>query len=404
MNKILVAQSGGPTAAINATLSGILEGAFEDKNTTVLGSLNGIEGVLDENFKDMSHFNSSEALKLLRQTPSSYLGSCRKKLPPFEEDDSLYERIFEIFKKHGITAFFYIGGNDSMDTVHKLSLFAKQKGIDIKIAGVPKTIDNDLCLTDHTPGFGSAAKFVANSVKQLALDTGVYKMKSVVVLEIMGRNAGWLTASAALANSKDNTFCDIVALPETTFDTEKFLERVEKCANEKGTVMIALSEGIKDKSGAYVGEALSKRAAKDDLFNHAILGGVGKIIENLIGTELGIKTRSIELSTLQRCFSCLASLCDIEESVRCGKEAFKAAVGGKTGFMAGFNRISDNPYEVEICTFDAGRVANFEKKMPPEMISADGLFVTDKFITYASPLISGEPSVIYENGIIKFAK
>lgn len=404
MSNILAAQSGGPTAAINATLAGVLKGAFSDSGVKgVFGSLNGIEGVLNENFKDMSDFKSEKALNLLKQTPSSYLGSCRKKLPSPEEDEATYIKIFDVFKKHDITEFFYIGGNDSMDTVHKLSLFAKQKNIDMRIAGVPKTIDNDLCLTDHTPGFGSAAKFVANSIKQLALDTGVYKMKSVVILEIMGRNAGWLTAAAALANDSGNTYTDIVALPEAYFDTDKFLERVEKTANEKGTVMIALSEGIKDKNGAYVGEALSKRAAADDKFNHAVLGGVGRIAESLISSELGIKTRTIELSTLQRCFSCLASLTDIEESVLCGERAYCMAKEGKTGFMAGFKRLSDEPYKIDIEAFDAGEVANFEKKIPSEMISEDGFTVTDKFFTYASPLIKGELPVVYENGIIKFA-
>lgn len=405
MSNILVAQSGGPTAAINATLAGVLKGAFSDPETkNILGSLNGIEGVLSENFKDMSCFKSEEAFNILKQTPSSYLGSCRKKLPSIEEDEATYIKIFEVFKKYNISEFFYIGGNDSMDTVNKLSIFAKEKGLDVRIAGVPKTIDNDLCLTDHTPGFGSAAKFVANSIKQLALDTGVYKMKSVVILEIMGRNAGWLTAASALANDKENTYTDIIALPEVAFDTDKFLEKVEKTAAEKGTVMIALSEGIKDKNGAYVGKALSKRAAADDKFNHAVLGGVGRIAENLISTELGIKTRTIELSTLQRCFSCLASLTDIEESVLCGEKAYQMAKQGKTGFMAGFLRTSDNPYKIGFEAFDAGEVANYEKKIPSDMISEDNFSVTDKFFTYASPLIKGELPIVYENGIIKFAK
>ena len=405
MGNILVAQSGGPTAAINATLAGVLKGAFKDTEAEkVLGSLNGIEGVLTENFKDMSAFKDDMAFRLLKQTPSSYLGSCRKKLPTLEEDEATYIKIFEVFKKHNITKFFYIGGNDSMDTVNKLSIYAKEKGIDITVAGVPKTIDNDLCHTDHTPGFGSAAKFVANSIKQLALDTGVYKMKSVVILEIMGRNAGWLTAAAALANDSENTYTDIVALPEVAFDTEAFLKKVEKTAEEKGTVMIALSEGIKDKNGAYVGEALSKRAAADDKFNHAVLGGVGRIVENLVNTELGIKTRTIELSTLQRCFSALASNTDIEESVLCGEKAYEIASSGKTGFMAGFKRLSDKPYKIEIDSFPAGDVANFEKKIPSNMIAEDNFSVTKEFFTYASPLIEGEVPVIYENGVIKFAK
>ena len=404
MSNILAAQSGGPTAAINATLAGVLKGAFGDRSVNnVYGALNGIEGVLSENFKDMSQFKSEENLRLLMQTPSSYLGSCRHKLPPPADDESIYIKIFNILKKHNISDFFYIGGNDSMDTVHKMSVFAKAKGIDIRIAGVPKTIDNDLLLTDHTPGFGSAAKFVANSIKQLALDTGVYKMKSAVILETMGRNAGWLTAAAALANDEKNTYADIIVLPEVAFDKDKFLEKVEKIANEKGTVTIALSEGIKDKNGCYIGEALTKRDRAHDKFNHAILGGAGKITENIINAELGIKVRSIELSTLQRCFSCLSSRTDIEESVYLGEEAFKTARSGKSGFMVGFNRISDKPYKVSASDFDAGKAAGFEKKIPSEMIAEDNFSVTDKFFIYARPLIEGEFPVAYENGVIKFS-
>ena len=405
MKNIIVGQSGGPTAAINATLSGVIEGAFSDKDIDkVYGALNGIEGVMGENFKDMSIFRSEDARNLLRQTPSSYLGSCRKKLPSIDEDESVYVKIFEVFKKYDISAFFYIGGNDSMDTVNKLSIYAKEKGIDISIIGVPKTIDNDLCLTDHTPGFGSGAKFVANSIKQLALDTGVYKMKSVVILEIMGRNAGWLTASAALANDSENTYTDIISVPEIPFDEVKFLEKVKNKADEKGTVMIALSEGVKDKDGKYIGESLSKRAQEDDKFNHAVLGGVGRVVESLISREIGIKTRTIELSTLQRCFSALASLTDINESSLCGKEAYEMAKSGKTGVMAGFTRISDEPYKINIDAFSAGEVANFEKKMPLDMFSEDGFSVTEKFIKYARPLISGELPVLFKDGLIKFAK
>lgn len=405
MNNVLTAQSGGPTAAINATLAGVIKGAFGDSSVdTVFGALNGIEGVLAENFRDMSDFKDDFKLNLLKQTPSSFLGSCRKKLPDIKEDEGTYINIFEIFKKHDIKKFFYIGGNDSMDTVAKLSRYAQEKNIDVLIVGVPKTIDNDLYLTDHTPGFGSAAKFVANSVKQLALDTGVYKMKSVVILEIMGRNAGWLTAAAALANQGGKTFTDIIAVPESPFDENSFIKKVEKVANEKGTVMIALSEGIKNKDGAYVGEALSKRAKADDSFSHAVLGGVGRIVENLISTELGIKTRTIELSTLQRCFSALASRTDIEESVRVGMGAYAFAQNGQTGVMAGFKRISDKPYKIEIEAFDAQKVANFEKKIPLEMLSEDGFSVTEKFFDYAAPLIEGELSTVYENGLIKFAE
>lgn len=405
MNNVLVAQSGGPTAAINATLAGVLKGAFSDKDTdTVYGALNGIEGVLSETFKDMECFKDDAMINLLKQTPSSYLGSCRKKLPDVDKDEATYIKIFEIFKKHDIKKFFYIGGNDSMDTAAKLGTYATEKNLDIKVIGVPKTIDNDLNLTDHTPGFGSAAKFVANSMKQLALDTGVYKMKSAVVVEIMGRNAGWLTAAASLANLGGKTFTDIIAVPEVAFDEDAFLKKVEDVANEKGTVMIAISEGIKNKEGAYVGEALAKRNQADDSFSHAVLGGVGRIVEGLISSEVGIKTRTIEFSTLQRCFSCLASRTDIEESVRVGMGAYEMAKMGKSAVMAGFERVSNNPYKVEIKDFDAKEAANFEKKMPMEMLSQDGFSVTDKFFEYAAPLIEGELPLIFEGGLIKFAE
>lgn len=406
MSNILIAQSGGPTAAINASLAGVIGRAFCDKNTgTVYGALNGIEGVLGENFKDMSPFKDETLRRLLMQTPSSHLGSCRKKLPDIDESsegEEAYIKIFDVFKKYGIEKFFYIGGNDSMDTVAKLSRYAEDKNENVKIIGVPKTIDNDLYGTDHTPGYGSAAKFVANSIKQLALDTGVYKMKSVVITEIMGRNAGWLTAAAALANTKDNIYTDIIAVPEKPFDIDVFLAEVEKTAAEKGTVMIALSEGIKDKNNLYIGESITRRTKEGDSFSHAVLGGVGRVVEGIISNELGIKTRTIELSTLQRCFSALASATDIKEAAMAGEKAYEMSENGMTGVMAGFERISSSPYKIKVTPCDINKAANFEKKLPQAMLSDNGFSVTEKFYEYALPLIEGELPLIYENGLIKF--
>ena len=400
MKNLLVGQSGGPTSVINASLAGVIENGLKSPEIgDVLGTLNGVDGILNENFISLNHF-TEENILLLKQTPASYLGSCRKKLPEIEENDSIYKKIFDVFEKNNIGYFFYIGGNDSMDTVKKLSTYASKENIDIKIIGVPKTIDNDLVLTDHTPGFGSAAKFIVNSIRQLALDTDVYDMKSIVVLEIMGRNAGWLTAASSLANTKNLHPVDIICLPEVPFEPVKFIEKIKDVMSKKSTTIIAVSEGIKDTDGNYLGESKSLRSISDG-FAHATLGGVGKIIENLISSELKIKTRSIELSTLQRCFSLAGSETDVNESFNAGFSAVEMAKSGKTGIMAGFKRVSENPYKVDIVPFDVNLVANFEKGIPEDMISEDGLDVTEKFITYAKPLIYGENKLIYKDGLIQ---
>ena len=396
---ILVGQSGGPTAVINSSLSGIIAGGLKSsKIDRIFGAVGGIEGVLQDNIIELTDF-SPDKLALLKQTPSSFLGSCRRKLG---EGKETYLKIFEIFKKHNIGCFFYIGGNDSMDTADKLSRFAQEIGSDIRICGVPKTIDNDLAVTDHSPGYGSAAKFVANAVRSLALDTAVYNMKSVVVLEIMGRNAGWLTAAAALGNDSDVLATDIICLPERAFDPDKFLEKVSNI--KSGTApIIAVSEGIKDRCGNYLGESPSLRQRSDG-FSHTALGGVGRIVENLISENLGIKTRTIELSTLQRCFSQGASECDIREAFDAGFESVQLAENGETGFMPCFKRISEDPYKIEIIPHPLSDIANFEKIVPDNMITSDGMGVTQDFLTYGRPLICGEPNNIYENGLLKFIK
>ena len=404
---LLVAQSGGPTAVINSSLAGVIRGGIENSDLVgeIYGSLNGIEGVENDRIISLEHFRDADRLALLMQTPSSYLGSCRKKLPTAEEDGEFYSRIMSVLKKHNIGYFFYIGGNDSMDTADKLSRYAADIGDDIRIVGIPKTIDNDLAVTDHTPGYGSAAKFVANSLRQLTLDTGVYKMKSVIVLEIMGRNAGWLAAAAALANDSTLRAADIICLPEVTFEPEKLLEKVETVSKSQKTVMLAVSEGIKGADGSYVAENKLKAFGRDDKFAHAVLGGVGRTVEAMIAAELGLKTRTIELSTLQRCWAAGASLCDVNEAFEAGRRGVEFAVrDGLTCVMPCFKRISDDPYKMEIVPLDVNLAANLEKKVPKSMIAADGFGVTEEFIKYASPLIAGEPVPIYKNGVMQFER
>lgn len=402
MKNLLVGQSGGPTSVINASLAGVIKRGIESRKIgEILGTVNGIEGILNDNIISLDDF-TPERIALLKQTPSSYLGSCRKKLPDSEKDEDIYKKIFDTFKKHNVGYFLYIGGNDSMDTVKKLSAYAADKNIDIQVIGVPKTIDNDLFLTDHTPGFGSAAKFIVNSIRQLALDTDVYDMKSVVILEIMGRNAGWLTAAAALANSDKLNPVDIICLPEVTFSPEKFIEKLKNVMKKKSTTIIAVSEGIKGEDERYIAECGDIKRAADDGFAHAALGGVGKTVEKLISDELGIKTRSIELSTLQRCFSLAGSKVDVEEAFAAGSFAIELAEDGKTAVMAGFKRISDKPYAIELAPFDINDVANFEKGIPKDMIAEDGLGVNEKFIAYAKPLIAGELPLIFDEGLIQF--
>lgn len=406
MGNLLVLQSGGPTAVINSSLAGVIKGGFDnpDKIEKIYGSLNGIEGVEQERLILLDAFKDDAALKLLKQTPSSYLGSCRKKLPSLNEDNGLYEKLFKVFEKNNISCVFCIGGNDSMDTTDKLSRYAKAAGKSVRVVGIPKTIDNDLVITDHTPGYGSAAKFVANCMRQIALDTDVYQMPSVVVLEAMGRNAGWLTAAAALANDESCHGADIVCLPERAVEKSTFLAKVEEVSKTKKTIMIAVSEGIRDKSGNYIKENAKRGGDGHDRFGHAALGGAGKTVENWISTELGFKSRSIELSTLQRCFAAGASLCDVEEAFLAGYKGVEFALEGMTGIMAGFKRISDKPYKMEVEPLPVCEIANMEKAVPEEMISADGFGMTKKFLDYALPLITGEPSLVYENGLLQFAK
>lgn len=402
MENLLVLQSGGPTAVINASLAGVIKGGHESPQIgKVYGGLNGIEGVEGGRLVSLEPLSDGKSLRLLRQTPSSYLGSCRKKLPPASEDDRPYKAIFKVLEAFNIGCVCCIGGNDSMDTVQKLSRFAEETGKSVRFVGVPKTIDNDLCLTDHTPGFGSAAKFVVGCMRQLAQDTAVYDIPSVTVVEAMGRNAGWLAGSAALANDSACTAADIVCLPERPFDKAAFLARVEELCKTKKSVMLAVSEGIRGKDGSYIYQGEAAKA--NDKFGHASLGGAGKAVEALIKGELGVKTRSIELSTLQRCFSASASLCDVDEAFEAGCVAVRLALEGSSGIMVGFERTSQDPYRIKLVPLDVNLIANFEKRVPDEMIADDGFGVTEEFIRYALPLISGEPDLLYRDGRLQLA-
>ncbi len=394
----IVGQSGGPTAAINATLAGVIRGAFEHSDVIekIYGMRNGIEGFLEERIVDLSEFFKDETkLDTLELTPAAALGSCRKKLRSFESDGETYERVLSLFKKYDIRYFFYIGGNDSMDTVLKLSKFMKDHSYQMRIIGVPKTVDNDLAATDHTPGFGSAAKFVATTMKEILRDVNVYTVKSVTIVEVMGRDAGWLTASAALPALSGGVGPDLVYLPESVFDIEKFLEDVKGCLADHPAVLVAVSEGIKLVDGEYVGA--SGRVV--DAFGHKALSGAGKVLENIVKERIGCKVRSIELNLPQRCAAHIASLTDIKESVGVGKAAIKCALSGKTAQMMTISRKDEAEYSVIYGNADISEIANAVKSVPKEYINAEGNGVTAECLDYLAPLIVGEVFPKYENGM-----
>ena len=399
MKNLIIGQSGGPTAAINASMAGIVASALKsEKIDKIYGTVNGIKGILNDNIISLNEkFEDEKNLKLLVQTPSSYLGSCRLKLNDKSEEE--FKKIFEIFEKYNIGYFFYIGGNDSMDTVYKVSKYAEKIGSDVKIIGVPKTVDNDLDITDHTPGFGSAAKYIATTVREIAFDASVYDVKSVTIVEIMGRNAGWLTASSVLARTENN-MPQLIYLPEKPFIKEKFLEDVKKYAERDLNVIVCVSEGIKDEEGNYVCESMS--SGLTDIFGHKYLSGTAKVLEDVVRNELGYKARGVELNVCQRAASHIASKTDLDESFKTGEEAFLKAIEGNTGMMVTIKRISDNPYKTEFSLFDISKIANAEKCVPDDYINADGNDVTEKMITYLTPLIQGENDVIYENGVPKY--
>lgn len=396
---IAAAQSGGPTCAINASLAGVFsEASRNEQIDKIYGSINGIEGIINDRLVEMSSIiKSNKDLELLKLTPSTVLGSCRFKLPDAKDNIEVYEKIISCFKRNNIDVFFYIGGNDSMDTVCKLSEYFKQNNIGVKVIGIPKTIDNDLMCTDHTPGFGSAAKYVAATVQEIARDSSVYSVKSVTVVEIMGRDAGWLTASTCVLKANDENAPHLIYLPETPFSVERFLEDVKRMLVEHNAVVVAVSEGLKMSDGEYAAEEF--QSGHDDAFGHKYLSGIGKCLENIVRKEIGCKVRSIELNVMQRCASHMASKTDVDESVKIGEEAVKAAVNGETGKMMAFKRISDRPYFSEIVTVDANEVANKERLFPKEWINNQGNNVTAFALDYFLPLIQGEVNVLMENGM-----
>lgn len=398
----IVAQSGGPTTAINASLAGVIAGVLESNCfDTCYGSLNGITGVWNNSFINLTE-KASEAgfMDKLKLSPAMYLGSCRHKLPNYEADPDIYKTIFSRFDEMNIKAFFYIGGNDSMDTVLKLSEYAKEIGYDISIIGVPKTIDNDLCITDHTPGFGSAAKYIATSMLEIAHDTTIYPVKSVTIVEIMGRDAGWLTASAALARNSYNTSPDLIYLPETNFDEDQFIRDVKLKLEEKDNLVIAVSEGIHDKEGNYI----TATEAAADTFGHAQLSGAGKALEMMVSEKIGVKVRSVEVNILQRCAAHLLSKTDIDESFEQGRHGVKLASQNITGSMVCIERVSNAPYTVAYTHANIKNIANEAKSIPREWINVAGNDVTKELIDYIYPLIQGEYTVEYKKGLPVYAE
>ena len=399
----VVGQSGGPTAAINATLSGVIRGCAKANKDGVIGTLygmrNGIEGFLDERLVDLGeHFCDEEWLSTLELTPAAALGSCRRKLKTYEADAETYAKLLELFKKYDIRYFFYIGGNDSMDTVLKLSDYAKNHDYELRVVGIPKTIDNDLMATDHTPGFGSAAKFVATTVKEILRDVSVYTVKAVTIVEIMGRDAGWLTASSALPYVTGEG-PDLIYLPERTFDTEEFIASVKNAMEKHPAVLVCASEGIRFADGEYVGSGGQSGAV--DAFGHKYLSGTGKVLESIVKERLGCKVRSIELSLPQRCAAHIASLTDIKESIGVGEAGVTFAVAGNTGVMATIDRENSQEYSVSFGMADIRTIANEIKTVPLEYINEEGNGITEKGLKYLKPLIAGETAVKYEMGLPK---
>jgi 6-phosphofructokinase 1 len=398
IGNVIVGQSGGPTAVINSSLAGVYQTARDRGAKKVYGMLHGIKGLLDGQYVDLStKIRSTMEIDLLKRTPSSFLGSCRYKLPEVSADPSTFEKIFDILAKLEIEYFFYIGGNDSMDTIDKLSQYANKINSKIRFIGVPKTIDNDLAITDHTPGFGSAAKFIATSMKEIIRDGLVYDYPTVTVVEIMGRNAGWLTAAAALAKSDDCEGVDLIYLPEKPFNIDMFITRVKELSATGKSVVIAVSEGIKLPDGRYVFE-LGQHADSVDAFGHKQMSGTASFLATKLQAELGIKARAIELSTLQRCASHMTSRTDITEAFNVGGAAVKAAFEGETGKVVVLKRVSDDPYMCITETADVHEIANVEKKVPLDWISGDD-GVTKDLIHYIHPLIQAELSPIMVDGL-----
>lgn len=395
MKNMIIGQSGGPTAAINSSLAGAIDYAFSsNKIDTVYGMINGIEGLLEDNIIILNDVFEDKPYELnrLKLSPAMYLGSCRYKL---KGDDAEFKIVVDILEKYNIGYFVYIGGNDSMDTVKKLSDYTISKGIDIKVVGIPKTIDNDLTGIDHSPGFGSAAKYIASCVREVAYDTSIYSIKSVHIIEAMGRNAGWLTASSVLARQEDMLAPHLIYLPEVPFSVEQFLKDVRLKLEEYNSIIVVVSEGIRDKDGNYITADTNNK----DVFGHTQLSGAAEYLKTVIEREIGCKVRALEPSVIQRSAGHISSLTDVEEAFNLGEVAVEAAISGKSGVFSTLRRISDRPYSVEYGIADVATVANVEKKVPRSWINKEGNDVTQEMIDYLKPLIEGVVQTPYRNGL-----
>ena len=398
---IVVGQSGGPTAVINYSVAGVYAAAKKLGVKKIYGMVHGIQGFLQDNLIDLGEYLDDETgIELLKRTPSAFLGSCRFKMPKIEGHEEVYEKVFEIMEKHDIECLFYAGGNDSMDTVKMLSDYAAAHNKPQRFMGVPKTIDNDLPVTDHCPGYGSAAKYIATSMKEIIRDNESFGVEkpTVCIVEIMGRHAGWLTAAAALSRGDDCSGPDAIYLPEVTFDMDKFMEKVKYLSETKSSVVIAVSEGIALADGRFVCE-LGNASDFVDAFGHKQLSGCAATLANKVAAETGLKTRAVEFSTLQRAATHLASLTDINEAFQVGHDAVMAAEEGKTGMMITLDRNGDDPYQCGTSAYDIHAIANVERPVPAEWITEDGCDVNDGYVKYARPLIMGELQPLYVNGV-----
>lgn len=398
----VVGQSGGPTAAINATLAGVIRGIRENVHggciRTLYGMRNGVEGLLEERLVELTSIFDDEAkLTMLENTPAAVLGSCRNKLPEPSADTVIFPRLLEIFRKYDIRYFFYIGGNDSMDTVAKLAAYTQQHDYELRVIGIPKTIDNDLVNTDHTPGYGSAAKYIAVTMQEILRDCAVYTNKAVTIVEIMGRDSGWLTAAAAIGRAVSGVGPDLVYLPERDFSMTEFFEDLRTLLEDHPNVVVAVSEGIHFRSGKYVCEAVGRGAVDD--FGHKALSGTGKVLEIAVREELGCKVRSVELNIPQRCAAHIAAATDIDEAVRVGREAVCAAARGDSCCMITIERLETEPYAVRLTCADVRGIANRVRTVDRRFINERGNNVTDECVNYLLPLIQGERTPEYAGGI-----
>lgn len=401
MKNIIVGQSGGPTAVINASIAGVYKKAKELGIKKVYGMVYGIEGLLNDNVIDLGKYlNNNKNYELLKRTPGAFLGSCRYKLPKLEGNEEVYEKIFNILDKYEIDGFFYAGGNDSMDTVKMLSDYAKENNKKQVFVGVPKTIDNDLPITDHCPGYGSAAKYVATSLREIIRDNASFGKSrlTVCIVEIMGRHTGWLTAASALAKDESCEGVDAIYLPENVFDIDEFVDNIKELSKHKSSIVIAVSEGVKTKDGKFVCE-ISNSDRKVDNFGHKQLSGTASTLANIVAEKTEFKTRAIEFSTLQRAASHAASLTDVTEAERAGMKAVEEANNNNTGVMVVLERKKTKKYSIKESIYDIHNIANVEKMIPSKWIDTKKHQMKQEFIDYALPLIQGELLPIYKNGL-----